>query len=126
MKYLIVAITFLACANPARAAERWEEHWTCTYADDGAKPVSLSFELSPPELVETALFHEHYRILQNNDYGVVAASSISIIQPGDTQPTVGVVTVIINKGTGEFWLATTIAGQSAAAHQPVHGNCRKN
>jgi hypothetical protein len=126
MKYLIVAITLLACANPARAVERWEEYWTCTYADASAKPVSLNFELSPPELVETASFHVHYRILQNNDYGVVAASSISEIEPGHTQPTVGAVTVVINKGTGEFWLATTIAGQSAAAHQPVHGNCRKN
>ena len=125
MKYLIVAITLLAYATPA-AAERWIERWACTYVDLVGKPVLLSFELSPPELVETALFHEHYRILQNNDYGVVAASSISIIHPGDTQPTVGAVTVVINKGTGEFWLATTIAGQPAAAHEPVHGNCLKN
>jgi len=126
MKYLIVAITLLACATSARAADRWTERWTCTYPDLVAKPVSLSFELSPPELVETSVFHEHYRILENNDYGVVAVSSISKIELGHTQPTVGATTVVINKGTGEFWLAPAISGQPAIMNQPVRGNCLKN
>ena len=126
MKYLVVAITLLACETLARAADRWTERWTCTYADLVAKPVLLSFELSPPELVETSVFHEHYRILQNNDYGVVAVASISKIEQGHALPTVGATTVVINKGTGEFWLATAIAGQPAAMNQPVHGNCLKN
>jgi hypothetical protein len=80
-------------------------------------PVLTRFEVSPPDLID-AKHHHHYRILQNNDFGLVAASSIAEIEEGQKGPTVGAYTVVINKGTGEFWLGTTIAGQAADAPSP--------
>lgn len=121
MRYLLVAITLLALSTSARAADSW----TCTYTLQNDKPEFLHFALSPPDLVETALYG-HYRILENNNYGVIAASSISEIKQGEVSPTVGAITVVINKGSGEFWMASAIAGVDAAVNQPVHGQCRNN
>jgi hypothetical protein len=39
------------------------------------------------------------------------------------QPTVGAFTVVINKGTGEFWFATVMAGQSSVVNPSVNGAC---
>jgi hypothetical protein len=122
MRSLIISLllTFI-CATSASA-----EGWTCTYLfSSGVQPTLIQFELSPPDLINTKL-HEHYRILQNNDYGLVAVSSIAEIEQGKQQPTVGAATVVIDKGTGEFWLATAIAGQPSDVNQPVHGTCLKH
>src|SRR5450759_2011663 len=82
-------------------------------------------EVSPPNLIE-ANFHQTYRIEENNDYGIVATSSISKIEQGHKEPTVGAVSIIINKKTGEFWWVSAIAGQPAAVNQPVQGKCIKD
>jgi hypothetical protein len=119
MKLFISAVALFWSATSAMAAEGW----TCTYvAPIDNKPTVVSYQLSPPYLIDEK-FHDQYRILQNNDYGIVAALSISEIEQGHTKPTVGAITVVINKKTGEFWLATTIAGQAAVVNQPLHGEC---
>jgi hypothetical protein len=126
MNRLLIMLAFLSCATCAEAAEAW----TCTYtvpigSGTVSDPVLTRFEVSPPDLIE-AKHHHHYRILQNNDFGLVAASSISEIEEAQKDPTVGAFTVVINKRTGEFWLSTTIAGQAAVVNQPVHGKCLKD
>jgi hypothetical protein len=63
--------------------------------------------VSPPDLIDTKS-HDHYCILQNNDDGLVATSSISEIEESQRAPTVGAVTVVINEETGEFWWRTVI------------------
>lgn len=121
MNSLTVAAAFLCVTTTSAAAEAW----TCSYMGQDHEASLTRFEVSPPDLVETE-FQKHYRILENNDYGLVAASSISQIEKGDKTPTVGVTTVVINKGTGEFWLSIILAGQGQSVNHPVHGKCLKS
>jgi hypothetical protein len=125
-RWMFVAVAFFACATSAHAAEKWTETWTCTHSSTpDNRPTVTRFEVSPPNLIE-ANFHQTYRIEENNDYGIVATSSISKIEQGHKEPTVGAVSIIINKKTGEFWWVSAIAGQPAAVNQPVQGKCIKD
>jgi hypothetical protein len=81
--------------------------------------------VSPQDLIE-ANSHQTYRIQKNNDYGIVATSSISEIEQGHKEPTVGAVSIVINKMTGEFWWVSAIAGQPAAVNQTGQGKCIKD
>jgi hypothetical protein len=127
MKSVIMAATVIACTTSAHAAETWTETWTCTHTSPiDNQPTITRFEVSPPDLIE-AKFHQTYRIEKNNDYGIVATSSISKIEQGHKDPTVGAVSIVINKMTGEFWWVSAIAaGQPATVNQPVHGKCIKD
>ncbi len=127
MKSLIAAGVIIACAKSAHAAETWTETWTCTYTSAlDNRPTITRFEVSPPDLIE-AKSHQTYRIEKNNEYGIVATSSISKIEQGHKDPTVGAVSIVINKITGEFLLVSAIAAeQPAAVNQPAHGKCIKD
>jgi hypothetical protein len=123
----VALIIFGGGATPGHAAETWTETWTCTHTSPiDNQPTITRFEVSPPDLIE-AKFHQTYRIEKNNDYGIVATSSISKIEQGHKDPTVGAVSIVINKMTGEFWWVSAIAaGQPATVNQPVHGKCIKD
>lgn len=84
--------------------------------------LCIRFQVAGTRLIE-GQFQDGYRILQNNEYGLVATFAISEVEKDQQQPTVGAFTVVINKGTGEFWLATVMAGQSSAVNQSVSGTC---
>ena len=112
MKPLILAGAFLACATSAEAADAW----TCTYPflNDRVQmdDAFFRFEIATPDLIETKAQKDliiatppgtHYRILQNNDYGLVATFSISGIVEGEKDPYVGATSVVINKTTGQFY-----------------------
>ena len=126
MKSLTLAAGIIACAMSAQAAEKWTETWTCTHSSaSDHRPTVTRFEVSPPDLIETD-FHQTYRIEKNNDYGLVATSTISKIEQGHREPTVGAVSVVINKMTGEFWWVSAITSElPAAVNQPAHGKCIK-
>ena len=124
MKSVIMAATVIACTTSAHAAETWTETWSCTHSSFDNRPIITRFEVAPSDLIE-ANFHQTYRIQKNNDYGIVATSSISEIEQGHKEPTVGAVS-IVNKMTGEFLWVTAIAGQPAAVNQPVQGKCVKD
>ena len=47
-------------------------------------------------------FKEEYRILQNNEFGIVATWSISKIEPTRSHPSIGGRTILMDKRTGEF------------------------
>jgi hypothetical protein len=49
-----------------------------------------------PDLIDTSS-QDHYRILQNNDYGLVATLAVSGFQEGQKDPAVGAVSIVINK-----------------------------
>ena len=123
---MFAAVAFFACATLAYAAETWTETWTCTHSSTSDnRPAIIRFEVSPPNLIE-ANFHQTYHIEKNNDYGIIATSSISEIEKGHKDPSVGAVSIIINKTTGDFLWVSAIAGQSAAVNQPVQGKCVKD
>ena len=123
MKVSFLAAGILASCLPSAAKA---EAWTCTYVMDGSKEASLhQFEVSPPDLVERQS-NEHYLLLQNNEFGLVATSAISAIEQGQQKPTVGASTVVINKQTGDFWWGTLIAGLDPALegiNKPIRGKC---
>ena len=123
----VLSASVIACAISADAAETWTEMWTCTHSSaSDNQPTVTRFEASPPDLIEVN-FHQMYHIEKNNDYGLVATSSISKIEQGHKIPTVGAAAVIINKMTGEFWWVSAItAEQPAAVNQPAHGKCIKD
>lgn len=123
----LLLVGIIPCATSVHAAETWTETWTCTHSSAfDNRPTITRFEVSPPNLIE-ANFHQTYRIEKNNDYGIVATSSISKIEQGHKEPTVGAVSIVINKMTGEFWWVSAIAaGQPAAVNQPAHGKCIKD
>jgi hypothetical protein len=122
MKLLLVGIMSLAGATSAEATEAW----TCTYTLGFTNEPQLKrFEISPPDLIDTGT-NEHYRILQNNDYGIVATDTISEIQSGLKAPSVGAFTVVINKDTSEFWQAIMATGREANLVTQWHGKCLKD
>jgi hypothetical protein len=126
MKSLALACAVLFFATAANA----NEVWTCSYAPLSsqsvtAEPKFLRFELSPDGLIETT-HGDHYRVVENNVYGLIATLPISTIEQGKNTPTVGATTVVINRGTQEFWLAKGYPGQlDPDIHPPVHGKCLK-
>jgi hypothetical protein len=120
IKSLIVAAAVIASAASAGAAETW----TCTYTADNQTTIKR-FEVSPPNLIDVQ-FHLSYQIEKNNEYGLVATSSISEIERDQKLPTVGAASIVINKTTGEFWWVAAITGQPAAVNQPVQGKCIKD
>ena len=136
MKLLIVGLAALACATSAEAAEVWTRSYNYSLigSETGGQstPMFLRFELSPPDLIQTAPpflgshAQDHYRILQNSAYGIVATFSFSEIEAGQKNPTIGAYTVVIDKGSGEFWWSMAIIGQPAIVNQPVHGKCLKD
>jgi hypothetical protein len=103
------------------------ENWTCTYKDSSAKePTLVSYQLAGNDLTQVwpSGTTSSFQVVQNNEYGLVGISSISEVEPNQAEPTVGAFTVVINRQTKEFWLATTIAKQPAL-NEIVHGPCVK-
>jgi hypothetical protein len=67
----------------------------------------------------------HYRLLQNNEYGLVATYAFSRIENGQVKPTVGASTIIINKATEEFRWEEAATGYDPwqGLNAPVKGKC---
>jgi len=134
IKPLILAGAFLACTTATKAADAW----TCTYPFLNDRVQSdnafVRFEIATPDLIQikapTNLLlptpqGTHYRILQNNDYGLVATFSISGIEEGGKDPYVGATSVVINKMTSEFhWVeAITTQDETTFLNQTHRGKC---
>jgi hypothetical protein len=68
-------------------------------------------------------FQQEHRILQNNQFGIIASWSISKIEPDHSTPSIGARTIIIDKRSGELLWSNTILGTSDQINAPVHGNC---
>jgi hypothetical protein len=124
---IVVALLFVLAATTAARAEAW----TCSYVLEGFKEAFLHrFLILGNELVE-AKTNDRYRLLQNNEYGLVATYAISEIEEGQKKPTVGVIAIIINKTTGEFMWENAILGYDPSLNSlkldtPVKGKCIKD
>jgi len=98
---------------------------------EGFKEAFLHRFLIPgDELVETKT-DDHYRLLKNNEYGLVATDTISEIEQGQKKPTVGVIAIIINKTSGEFMWENAIIGYDPSLNSlkldtPAKGKCIKD
>ena len=118
---IIAALVFVVAA----ASNAQAEAWTCTGVMEGFKEAfTRRFVVLKTEVIE-AKTNEHYWLLQNNEYGLIATSSISEIEQGQDKPTVGASTVVIDKTTNEFRWETIIMGVAplVGANTPVRGKC---
>jgi hypothetical protein len=115
-------IIFAASIGPLRA----DEAWTCTYAapNDGS-PTLIRYRITGNDFIESNL-KERFQILQNNQDGLVATSSVAEIEPNQDRPTVGATTLIIDKRTGAFLLRSENAGSTGIMTMPVRGTCLKD
>ena len=125
-----MGLILVTCATCVEAAEAW----TCSYPiPTDAAPGLKRFELVPPDLID-ADTQEHYRILENNAYGPVATQSFSRERqewnlknlkwkPGIE---VGAASIVVNKGTGEFWWGWMFAGGGRVPNEMTHGTCRQD
>jgi hypothetical protein len=109
--------------SPVRAAEVW----TCTYPGFSrdqrpAGPVIARYREADGFLIEEE-FQTKYRILESNQYGVIAVWSISEIEPSNERPSIGAMTIVINKATGEYLRSNTILDQPDKVNGPTHGKC---
>jgi hypothetical protein len=64
--------------------------------------------------------------VQNDDYALVAAASVSEIKESQKKPTVGAWTFAINKMTGELGFAVVWASVGPFTGPAVHGTCLKD
>ena len=119
------AAALLALLLPVTAAHA-NELWSCNVTSGpNDKPLLVTFEVRDNKLIQKWLSGSasDYDIAQNNDYGIVALSSISALEPGHSKPTVGARVVAISKTTKEVWLGAVPVGSSAEKNQPAHGPC---
>jgi hypothetical protein len=135
MKPLILAIALLGYATSAKAADAWTCTWPILDAKLRESSALVRFEIATPDLIETKAEPRdlmwltppgtHYRILQNNDYGLVATFSFSGLPEGAKDPYVGAISVVINKMTGQLlWAeATSTKNESRYLSNTRTGKC---
>jgi hypothetical protein len=110
LNVLVLSILWL----PANAAT---ENWVCAYPGylDNKTPVIMRFTVNGDSLVEEDRQGLRYKILQNNEFSIVAAWSISEIERNNAEPSIGAMVVIINKKDGSFRRSNTIMGEEGEA-----------
>jgi hypothetical protein len=94
---LVIAFTLAtSVVSSAGATELWSCYVTTQSANE---PMLVSFEVAHKRLTQTwASGTKHqYEIVRNNGYGLLAFSSISGIEAGQTRPTIGASTVVISR-----------------------------
>jgi hypothetical protein len=113
MRTFLTATCLWLVAQQASA----DETWTCTFASSFLKqPMSVTYHLVNANLTQISStgVSSNLQIMQNNQYGLVAISPISGIEQDQTTPTVGAITVVIEKQTKKFWLSTIVNDQPNA------------
>jgi hypothetical protein len=136
MKSLLMGLVLVACATSAEAAEAWTCSWVNKLPNRHIKEWGhfttvtelIRFDVSPPEVTTDVgeLKDVHFRIVQNDDTGLVAAGSRSETKEGQNGSLVVALTVAINKVTGEFAFAFLPAIDEDSRNDSVHGRCLKN
>jgi hypothetical protein len=89
----------------------------------------VSYQIAGDKLVMTGPSGTglDFRVQKNNQFGIIAISSVSEIEPYQTSPTIGAMTVVLVRRTKEFWMATMITGGAPVSipdeNDIVHGTC---
>jgi hypothetical protein len=109
--------------------------WTCSYVLPtlSKDPILRRYELSPPDLIQTkpaAPGSDHYHIVQNNDYGLIATQALSEMPSYTNKPLVSASTLVINKSTGDFAEFSVAPGLSIRGEKSLRleweGTCLKD
>jgi hypothetical protein len=114
---VIVLLTYLAIPIPFAAAQ---EIWTCTwpgFSQDRSPVIQRYRQQGELLVVDHETWREEYRILENNQFGLVATRSISEIESHSTskEPSIGTRTIVIDKRTGELLWSNLFSGSRIAS-----------
>jgi hypothetical protein len=122
MKRLALFTCFVFAWLPAWAQETWVCAYTWSSAD---QTVIRKFQINGDDLIDSSQDAgnppEKFTILQNNEFGIVAARSFAEISPYYVELSIGAFVVLINKQNGKFQLSNAILGEPKA----VTGTCTK-
>lgn len=81
------------------------------------------FKVQGDLLIENDPIQESYRILQNNEYAVIATMAIAAIPPGHSKLSILSRTFVIDKSNGELLWSNLTLGEPDSVNKPVHGTC---
>lgn len=106
---IFVAVLGAMAMAISLGAAQASEKWSCTFPGwPDKKPVIVQFYISDGILKQNMFIFKgqpvmrDFTILQNNKISIVAAWSISEIEPDNTVPSIGAQLVIINKDDGKY------------------------
>ena len=104
-----------------------QERWVCAYPNffDPQHTEIISFTVLG-DTIESEIrggVGLQFKILQNNDYSIIAVRSMSKIS-GNKMPRMGADVVLIEKATGKYRYSPVYMGVQGDAS--VYGNCRRN
>ena len=118
-RFGLAIVMYMAAGGAAHADEVWRCAYTNTLTNE---PTLVQYHAEARDLIETSgsTAVKHFKIIQDNRYGVIAISAIA-----GPSLNVSATTVTIEKLTGDFWLTTTIAGQEDSLNPSFHGSCFK-
>jgi hypothetical protein len=88
--------------------------WNCTFTSPVTKEqLSATYRIEKGDIVQTWRngMNTTFHIVENNKYGLIGIASMSEMEAGKTTPTVGAMTVVIDKGNKKFWLSSEVNGQ---------------
>jgi hypothetical protein len=113
---MAVAALFVSLGHVGGARS---ETWTCIVPAGKQEGRMISLAVGDSEIVQNGVFH--YRILTNNEVGLVAAAGMSLLDlETESQPVISGMLVLIEKRTGTLqW----ISAENNADLEPAKGHC---
>jgi hypothetical protein len=120
----LLCLLMIALAIPLAA--RAQDIWTCTWPgfSPDHRPVLTRFKVQGDFLIEDDPIQESYRILQNNEYAIIATMAIAAIPPGNSKLRILSRTFVIDKSNGDLLWSNLTLGEPDSANKPIHGTCR--
>lgn len=129
MRTIALAAMLLGTSLPACAAESW----TCTYPDYSPQrnPVLVRYDVDGSRAVEHSKlirmdWTEQFTVLKNDKYALIAVSSQTGHDQGQTDAYANSVTIIIAKETDTYIRANAFLLEKDLGGAPIKGECRKN
>ena len=129
IRVLLALLALVFCSQAEAQTPGAQETWICAYTwSSPDQTVIVKFQIDDDDLIagsdnniggDFIPTKERFRILQNNDLGIVAAHSFAEIERN--QPAIGAFVVIIDKRSGKFQLSNAIIGEPKA----ITGICRR-
>jgi hypothetical protein len=117
----VLGVVACLVASPASAQETWDCAFPNHFSPE--KFEIVHFAVDGDSLKERD-YGLDYRILQNNEYSIVAAWSMSKIWSGNKAPRMGAAVVVIDKATGDYRRSEVYVGEPGDSS--VYGNCKRN
>jgi hypothetical protein len=116
---MALALAFTFSNSPADAQERW----VCAFPHK-LEPTMVFTHFTVDGDFLKASEGLDYRILENNEFSIVAVWSMSKIWTGNTEPRMGAAVVVIDKTTGKYRRSSVYVGEFG--DDSVYGKCERD